>query len=97
MLGAAKIAVGASLGVALVGILNVYPLAILGPMLVFAGVELARSGTRNLASEEHRVVALLTAGTVLGANTFAGFLVGTLFLLCLRLRRRLAEAGPSRA
>ncbi|MGR3220725.1 MAG: putative sulfate/molybdate transporter [Candidatus Anammoxibacter sp.] len=75
MLGAVKIAVGFAFGSVILGLLDAYPYAILGPMLVFAGIELAKS----CIDVEDKVtfgIVLLTAACILKANTFIGFSVG---------------------
>jgi len=76
LLGALKIAIGFLFGGALLGILQSYPMAILGPMLIFAGVELARSSKDVVGDPKGLTVALITAVFILGVNTLAGFLAG---------------------
>ena len=51
ILGLAKIAVGFAFGGALLGLLGAYPYGILGPMLVFAGIELARYGQQAIVGQ----------------------------------------------
>lgn len=75
MLGVLKIGIGLAFGSALLPVLDAYPVAILGPMLVFAGIELARS-VGDLSQPRLLAVALVTAAVILGVNTGAGFLVG---------------------
>ena len=75
MLGAAKILIGFVFGGVILGILNAYPYSILGPMLVFAGLELAKSA-KDLRDKTSFGIALLTAAFILEANTFIGFAVG---------------------
>ena len=87
MLGGVKLAAGLLLGAALIGILQDYPMAILGPMLIFAGVELAKSSANAMTDKSALAVVLLTAACILGANTFIGFSVGAVFYACLRLAR----------
>ncbi len=87
MLGGVKLAAGLLLGAALIGILQDYPMAILGPMLIFAGVELAKSCADAMTDKSALAVVLLTAACILGANTFIGFSVGAAFYACLRLAR----------
>jgi len=76
MLGALKIVIGFLFGGALLGLLQSYPMAILGPMLIFAGIELARSSKDVFGDFKGLTVALITAVFILGVNTFAGFLAG---------------------
>jgi MFS superfamily sulfate permease-like transporter len=85
MLGGVKLAAGLLLGAALIGILKDYPMSILGPMLIFAGVELARSCADAMTHKRSKAVVLLTAACILGSNTFIGFLVGAALYACLWL------------
>ncbi len=89
MLGIAKTVVGLCFGGALLGLLGGYPKAILGPMLVFAGVELARA-CADLAGDKRALpVLLLTAAAIVGSNTFIGFMVGAgYYLLSSQHERR---------
>ncbi len=75
MLGAAKVIIGLAFGAALLSLLNAYPFAILGPMLVFAGIELAKT-CFEIENKIDFSIALLTSATILTVNTFIGFLVG---------------------
>ncbi len=75
MLGTMKIAAGLLFGGTLLGLLHAYPVAILGMMLIFAGVELARTA-RDLAGAPNVAVAVVTAAGILTVNTWAGFLAG---------------------
>ncbi|MGR3319205.1 MAG: putative sulfate/molybdate transporter [Candidatus Anammoxibacter sp.] len=75
MLGAVKIIVGFAFGSVILGLLDAYPYAILGPMLVFAGVELAKSCI-DVEDKVSFGIVLLTAACILKANTFIGFSVG---------------------
>jgi MFS superfamily sulfate permease-like transporter len=89
ILGLAKILVGVAFGGALLGLLGSYPNAILGPMLVFAGVELARACADSVDESVALSAVLLTAAAILGSNTFVGFVVGAAFhLLVTRVRAR---------
>jgi MFS superfamily sulfate permease-like transporter len=87
ILGLAKILVGFAFGGALLGLLGSYPNGILGPMLVFAGIELARSCADVVEEAPSLSVALLTAATIIGSNTFVGFVVGAAFHLLVSQRR----------
>ena len=76
LLGTLKITIGFLFGGALLGLLQSYPMAILGPMLIFAGVELARSSKDVFGEPKGLSVALITAIFILGVNTLAGFFAG---------------------
>ena len=75
MLGTLKVATGLAFGSTMLGLLGAYPRAILGPMLVLAGIELARAA-RDVIDSSGLVIALTTAAFILGVNTAAGVLVG---------------------
>jgi MFS superfamily sulfate permease-like transporter len=79
MLGLVKILVGIGFGSALLGLLGSYPNAILGPMLVFAGIELARACADAVDEPVSLSVLLVTAAAIIGSNTFIGFAVGAAF------------------
>lgn len=87
MLGAIKVAAGLLFGGALVGVLGAYPMAIFGPMLIFAGVELGRSARDSFSQPEDIAIVLTTAGFILGANTLVGFLAGCALAAGYRLQR----------
>ena len=90
-LGAAKIALGISFGTAGVSLMALYPVAVLGVLLVFAGLELSLPA-RDCASREAFMVAAATAAGILAVNTWVGFLLGwvaAVFLL------RDAESRPA--
>ena len=70
MLGLLKVLTGLLFGSALLGLLQAYPTAILGPMLVLAGIQLARAARDMIGSRELGVV-LATAAFILGVNTAA--------------------------
>jgi len=94
ILGLAKIAVGFAFGGALFGLLGAYPYGILGPMLVFAGIELARSCADVMDEKLSLSVVLLTTAAIIGTNTFVGFVVGAVFyLLATRLHAKLAAGA----
>jgi hypothetical protein len=76
MLGALKIIAGLAFGGSLLVLLQAYPVAILGPMLVLAGVELARAA-RDMVRASDLVIGAVTAAFILGWNTLAGFLAGS--------------------
>jgi len=76
MLGILKIVIGFLFGGALLGLLQNYPMAILGPMLIVAGIELARSAKDVVGDSKGLTVVLITAVFILGVNTLAGFIAG---------------------
>ena len=75
ILGSTKIIIGAAFGTAAMAVFAVYPAAILGVLLVFAGVELA-TPARDCAERDAFFVAAATAGGILAANTMVGFVLG---------------------
>jgi len=76
ILGVLKVVVGFLFGGALLGLLQSYPMAILGPMLIFAGIELARSSRDVVDDAQGLTVALVTAIFILSINTLVGFAAG---------------------
>ncbi len=81
ILGVLKIAVGFIFGGALLGLLRTYPMTVLGPMLIFAGVELSRSSKDAFKNPLDAMLCLLTAGCIVVFNALTGFLVGSLAAL----------------
>ena len=75
MLGAAKILLGLTFGGAALSLFAVYPVSILGVLLVFAGIELTLPA-RDCAGREAFFVAAATAGGILAFNTWLGFVIG---------------------
>jgi MFS superfamily sulfate permease-like transporter len=88
MLGFAKMAVAVGLGTSVAIVLAAYPVAILGVLLCFAGVELSLPA-RTIADKSEFFLTALTAGGILGANTLIGFLIGLGAALLLRLVGRI--------
>ncbi|KAK3403119.1 hypothetical protein B0T20DRAFT_450029 [Sordaria brevicollis] len=78
LLGSAKLLLGLFFpGAGLLNLLEKFPKAFLGVMVLGAGVELARVGVANTETEEDRMVMLMTAGTILAfRNDGVGFLAG---------------------
>jgi len=74
-LGIAKIAVGVLFGTAAVAALAAYPAAILGVLLAFAGLELTLPA-RDCTTRDAFFIAAATAGGIIAANTWVGFLAG---------------------
>ena len=85
MLGVGKLAVGLLLGAGAMTLLQFYPLSILGVLLVFAGLELAKPA-RTVSDTRGFAVMLLTTIGILAVNTFVGFTIGILTALLLRSR-----------
>ncbi len=67
VLGIAKIALGVALGASALPLLRAYPIAVLAPLLVFAGVHLASFGWRFERREERATVLAGAAAMVLGS------------------------------
>jgi len=76
MLGVLKVVVGLVFGSALFTLLQSYPVAVLGPLLILAGVELASSVKVIFNDHRAMTIAFFTAAVILGAGTFVGFLTG---------------------
>lgn len=91
MLGGIKIIAGLVFGGALLGLLQSYPMAILGPMLIFSGIELARSAKDVVRERREFTVVLVMAAFILGINTFVGFLAGCGLVLIYRFKRQHRE------
>jgi MFS superfamily sulfate permease-like transporter len=81
MLGLMKILVGLLLGHTLLELLETYPTAILGPMLIFAGIELAKAcgDVCHLRDKPGMAICLVTAFFILAINTLTGFIAGGIF------------------
>lgn len=88
MLGFLKIVAGLLFGAALIVLLQNYPMAILGPMLIFAGVELAKSARDVLVETKGLVIVIVSAAAILGVNTAVGFLAGSLTAFIFYLNER---------
>ncbi len=82
MLGVGKLAVGLLLGAGAMTLLQYYPLSILGVLLLFAGLELARPA-RTVKDTRGFAVMLFTTVGILAVNTFAGFTIGIVTALLL--------------
>ncbi|OIW15231.1 hypothetical protein TanjilG_17551 [Lupinus angustifolius] len=86
LLGAAKLILGLVLGTSLSHILNKFPVAILGVMLLFAGIELAMCSRDMNTKEDSFVMLICTAVSLLGRSAALGFLVGMIVYVLLKLR-----------
>jgi MFS superfamily sulfate permease-like transporter len=86
LLGVAKLVLGLVLGTSLAHILKMFPVGILGVLLLFAGIELAMCA-RDMNSKEDSFVALIcTAVSLVGSSAALGFLVGMIVYVILKLR-----------
>ena len=84
ILGVIKLLVGLFLGVSAMQLIQLYPLSILGIMLIFAGYELARPAR----DQKQLVGIIITISTALGIiflNTLYGFLIGLLVYLIIKV------------
>lgn len=87
MLGTMKLLMGLIIGGFLLQVLSVYPYAILAPMLIFAGVELAKS-CLLLKNRTEFAIAITTAAGMLLWSTLGGFLIGGAITLICALWRK---------
>jgi len=77
MLGGVKVILGVAAGTAALTVLAAYPAAILGVLLIFAGVELAKPA-RECKERSAFFIALATAAGIILVDTLVGFLAGLL-------------------
>ncbi len=87
MIGVLKMALGLAFGGAAITVMSVFPGAVLGVLLVFAGIELA-GAARDQTRRPDAAVMMLTAVAIVTVNTFAGVLFGLAFWLVLHRMRR---------
>lgn len=87
LLGVGKVVLGITLGSAAAVLLAAYPGAILGVLLCFAGVELARP-VRDCKTRDEIILAVATAAGILIINTAVGFAVGLVGALLLKAVHR---------
>jgi len=86
LLGAGKLVLGLLLGTSLANILKMFPVGILGVLLLFAGIELAMCA-RDMNSKEDFFVALIsTSVSMVGSSASFGFLVGMIVYIIFKLR-----------
>ena len=88
-LGGMKMALAVALGGATLVLLESFPSSVMGTLLAFAGVELARAGVA-LDGEEQMVVGLITAAATLALKTGLGCAIGLVAALCCGGYGRLA-------
>ncbi|CAL0333042.1 unnamed protein product [Lupinus luteus] len=86
VLGAAKLILGLVLGTSLAHILNQFPVAILGVLLLFAGIELAMCSRDMNTKEDSFVMLICTTVSMVGSSAALGFLVGMVVFVLLKLR-----------
>jgi hypothetical protein len=77
LIGVAKLVLGLVLGTSLEHILKMFPVEILGVLLLFAGIELASVLFDAL---------ICTAVSLVGSSAAIGFLVGMIVYVILKLR-----------
>ncbi|XP_010429570.2 PREDICTED: molybdate transporter 1-like [Camelina sativa] len=85
LLGVAKMVLGLVLGGSLVGILDKFPVGVLGALLLFAGIELAMAA-RDMNTKGDAFVMLICTAVSLGSNAAIGFVAGILLYVVLWMR-----------
>jgi MFS superfamily sulfate permease-like transporter len=96
-LGTVKLLVAVLFGASLMALCRVFPLSILGAMVVMSGLELA-SGIRDQTHRADIYAMLGTAGASLALNNVAlGLAVGLGVVVCLRIAKPFTDARPAAA
>ena len=85
ILGIGKLILGLFFGASAMILLAAYPLSVLGVMLLFAGIELARPA-RDQRTAPGIAVMLLTTTAIVVLNTLIGFVIGIAAAMVLRRR-----------
>lgn len=85
LLGVAKLVLGLVLGSSLVGILEKFPVGVLGALLLFAGIELAMAA-RDMNTKGDAFVMLVCTAVSLGSNPAIGFVAGVVLYVVLWMR-----------
>ncbi|ESQ46693.1 hypothetical protein EUTSA_v10000159mg [Eutrema salsugineum] len=85
VLGIAKLLLGVVLGSSLVGIMEKFPVGVLGALLLFAGIELAMAA-RDMNTKGDAFVMLICTAVSLGSNAALGFVAGIVLYVVLWLR-----------
>jgi MFS superfamily sulfate permease-like transporter len=85
--GVLKIVLGAAFASTAVAVMAVYPASVLGVLLVFAALELARPAM-DQTELPNFIVALLTAAVIGLVNTIAGVAVGLILAFTIQKRAR---------
>ncbi|OIW15051.1 hypothetical protein TanjilG_13978 [Lupinus angustifolius] len=87
ILGGAKLVLGFVLGSSLAHILNQFPVAILGVLLLFAGIELAMTCRDMNTKEDSFVMLTCAAVSLVGSSAALGFLCGIIIYVILKVRK----------
>ncbi|PON89418.1 Molybdate transporter [Trema orientale] len=87
LLGAAKLVLALAFGNSFVGILNQFPIGILGVLLLFAGIELAMASRDMNSKEESFVMLVCAAVSLTGSSAALGFGCGIVLFLLLKMRQ----------
>ncbi|KAG5413143.1 hypothetical protein IGI04_000710 [Brassica rapa subsp. trilocularis] len=85
LLGVAKLVLGLVLGSSLVGIMDKFPVGVLGALLLFAGIELAMAA-RDMNTKGDAFVMLVCTAVSLGSNAAIGFVAGIVLYVVLWMR-----------
>ncbi|KFK32553.1 hypothetical protein AALP_AA6G257900 [Arabis alpina] len=85
LLGVAKLVLGLVLGGSLVGIMEKFPVGVLGALLLFAGIELAMAA-RDMNTKGDAFVMLICTAVSLGSNAALGFVAGIVLYVVLWMR-----------
>ncbi|XP_010472579.1 PREDICTED: molybdate transporter 1 [Camelina sativa] len=96
LLGVAKMVLGLVLGGSLVGILDKFPVGVLGALLLFAGIELAMAA-RDMNTKGDAFVMLICTAVSLGSNAAIGFVAGILLYVVLWMRNYKRSTLPLRS
>lgn len=91
-LGGAKITIAVLFGASLMSLCGAFPASVLGVMLTASGVELALV-TRDQTEHIDTLTMLVTAAGALAVNVAAGFAIGLVVSIVLRLTSRLRREG----
>ncbi|KAL2337148.1 hypothetical protein Fmac_011594 [Flemingia macrophylla] len=86
LLGVAKLLLGLVLGGYLAHILKLFPVGILGVLLLFTGIELAMCSRDMNTKEDSFVMLICTAVSLMGSSAALGFLCGMVVYVFLSLR-----------
>jgi len=85
-LGTAKMTLGLLLGSSLLKILTQFPVALLGVLLLFSGVELAMASRDMNTKQDSFVMLICTAVSLTGSSAALGFGCGIALYILLKLR-----------
>jgi len=75
LLGLGKMMIGALFGAAAITLIGMFPVSVLGVLLIFAGLELSLPA-RDCIERDTFFVAVATAGGIIAVNTLVGFITG---------------------